>query len=171
MEKISHTEYGGERPLFAAHGLRLEQVTFLPGESALKECRGIVAERCEFRGKYPFWHNEGLSLRDCVFGEGARAAVWYSRRLRLVNCRISGTQPLCYAEELVLENCTMGPDCDLAFEHSTVRATIHGPLRSVKNPRSGSVTAESYGEIILDGYAKAPADCRIGMRCGPCRCA
>ena len=28
---------------------------------------------------------------------------WHSRNLRLVNCRISGTQALCYAENLVLE--------------------------------------------------------------------
>lgn len=30
-----------------------------PGESALKECSDIEAVRCEFRGKYPFWHNDG----------------------------------------------------------------------------------------------------------------
>lgn len=51
----------------------------------------------------------------------------------------------------------MADDCDLAFEYSTLQAAIDGPVRSVKNPRSGSVTAESYGEIILDGNIKAPA--------------
>ena len=86
---------------------------------------------------------------------------WHSKRLRLVNCRISGTQPLCYAHDLVLENCTMADDADLAFECSSVRATIQGPVRSVKNPMTGSITAGSYGEIILDEHAKAPADCRI----------
>ena len=33
---------------------------------------------------------------------------WHSRNLRLVNCHITGEQPLCYAHDLVLENCTFG---------------------------------------------------------------
>lgn len=44
-----------------------------PGESALKECSDIEAVRCEFRGKYPFWHNDGLLVEHCLFREGARA--------------------------------------------------------------------------------------------------
>lgn len=78
---IRNTEYEGERPLFATRGLRLENVRILPGESALKECSNIEAVGCEFSGKYPFWHNDGLLLENCVFREGARAAIWYSRNL------------------------------------------------------------------------------------------
>ena len=44
METIENKEYGGERPLFAAHDLRLVNVTFNEGESALKRCRNIEAE-------------------------------------------------------------------------------------------------------------------------------
>ena len=91
---------------------------------------------------------------------------WHSRRLRLVNCRISGTQPLCYARDLVMENCTMADDCDLAFECSSLRATIDGPVRSVKNPRSGSVTAAGFGEIIFNEYAPEPADCVLRLANG-----
>ena len=61
----------------------------------------------------------------------------------------------------VLENCVMADDCDLAFEYSSVHATIDSPVRSVKNPRSGRIIAESYGEIILDKHIKAPADCAL----------
>lgn len=277
MQTIENASFGGERPLLASHGLRLEHVIVHAGESALKECSNIEAVNCEFEGKYPFWHNDGFVVKNCIFREGARAALWYSRdlhmtdtlveapkmfremdgiylenvripnaqetlwhcrnvelrnvqvekadylfmhgeniriedykqqgnysfqycrnveirraeihskdafwgtenvtvydsvldgeylgwhshNLRLVNCRISGTQPLCYARDLVLENCTMADDCDLAFEYATVEATIDGAVRSVKNPRSGSITAGSYGEIILDGNIKAPADCAI----------
>ena len=60
-----------------------------------------------------------------------------------------------------MENCTMDDDCDLAFEYSTLRADINGCVRSVKNPRSGSITAGGYGEIIFDAHVKAPADCEI----------
>ena len=89
---------------------------------------------------------------------------WYSKRLRLVNCRISGTQPLCYAEDLVLENCTFGEDADLAFEYSSVQATIRGTVPSVKNPNAGSIVADGYGEIIRDEYLREGADCRIEVR-------
>lgn len=88
---------------------------------------------------------------------------WHSRNLRLVNCRISGTQPLCYAENLILENCIMDSSCDLTFEYSSVHATINSPVRSIKNPRTGCIKSESYGEIIIDGNIKAPADCRIEL--------
>ena len=86
---------------------------------------------------------------------------WHSRNLRLVNCRISGTQALCYAENLVLENCTLGEDADLCFEYSSVHAEIKGRVHSVKNPRSGRIVAEEYGDIILDEHCKAPANCSI----------
>ncbi len=277
MELIRNKSYGGERPLFASRDLRLENVVILPGESALKECSNIEAVSCEFQGKYPFWHVDGFRVENCTFREGARAALWYSRRLvmkdtrveapkmfremedltlenvvipdaqetlwhckgarlknvevanadylfmyssdisiedyrqqgnysfqycrnveirnavihskdafwgtedvtvynseihgeylgwhsrrlRLVNCRISGTQPLCYATDLVMENCTMDADCDLAFECSTLQATICSRITGVKNPRSGSIKAEGYGEIIIDKNLKAPGDCVI----------
>lgn len=280
METIINKEFGGERPLFAARDLRLEHVTIHAGESALKCTRNIEAVDCRFEGKYPFWHTDGFRVEKCLFTEGARAALWYSRdcvmtdtlveapkmfremkgvdltrvripdaqetlwhcsdvrlrdvevanadylfmhcrnidienyrqqgnysfqycadvvirnaridskdafwntenvtvydseltgeylgwhsrNLRLVNCRISGTQPLCYAHGLILENCTFAPDCDLAFEDSELRADIRGAITSVKNPRTGSITAESIGEIILDEHVLDPADCKISVR-------
>ncbi len=54
MKEIRNEEVGGERPLFASHGLRLENVTVHAGESALKCCTDIVAVNCRFEGKYPF---------------------------------------------------------------------------------------------------------------------
>ncbi|MCM1065985.1 MAG: DUF3737 family protein [Muribaculaceae bacterium] len=277
MTTIKDTEFGGERPLFGSPHLRLENVTIHAGESALKACSDIEAEHCVFEGKYPFWHVDGFTIKDCIFREGARAALWYSRgltmtdtlveapkmfremhdlrltnvripdaqetlwhcsgvtlrnvevdhadylfmhgadididgyrhngnysfqycrnvvirnavlhtkdafwntenvtvydstiigeylgwhsrNLRLVNCRIGGTQPLCYAHGLVLENCTFEPDADLAFEDSELRADIRGSITSVKNPRSGSIVADNIGEIIIDEHIKAPADCSI----------
>lgn len=279
MQEIKNMEFGGERPLFASHDLRIENVTIHAGESALKECSNIEAVDCRFEGKYPFWHVNGFAIKNCLFTEGARAALWYSqdlvmsdtrveapkmfremdginlvnvqipdaqetlwhcrnvnlknvrvdhadylfmhskdivieayvqngnysfqycrnveihhavinskdafwntenvtvydseingeylgwhsKNLRLVNCKISGTQPLCYAHELVMENCTMADDCDLAFEYSSVQATINGPIHSVKNPRTGSITAESFGQIILDENIKAPGDCKLKL--------
>ena len=279
MEQIRNMEYEGERPLFAAHNLYLENVIIHTGESALKECNDIEAVNCRFEGKYPFWHTDGFVVKNCFFTEGARAALWYSsnlfmtdtvveapkmfremdgiklenvqlpfaqetfwhcrnvelinvqvdkadylfmhgehirienytqngnysfqyckdveirnavinskdafwntenvtvydselngeylgwhsHHLRLVNCRISGTQPLCYAHDLVMENCTMADNADLCFECSSLQATIKSPVHSVKNPTTGSIIAESYGDIIIDRNIKLPADCELKL--------
>ena len=276
MQQIKDMEFSGERPLFASHDLQLDNVVIHAGESALKECSNIIAIGCRFEGKYPFWHVDGFTIKNSLFTEGGRAALWYSqnlvmtdtrveapkmfremdgirlenvqlpnaqetlwhcrnvelinvqidhadylfmhgenikirnyaqngnysfqycknveirnavinskdafwntenvtvydseingeylgwhsKNLRLVNCKISGTQPLCYAHDLMMENCTMADDCDLAFEYSSVQATINSSIRSVKNPRTGSITAESYGEVILDENIKAPGNCQ-----------
>lgn len=277
---ISNQSYEGERPLFAVHGLRLDHVRFLPGESALKECSDVEAVHCEFMGKYPLWHNRGVRLEHCVFREGGRAAIWYaedvrmrhtlveapkmfrnvdgltlehvslphaaeccwhcshvqfrdvqvkegdylmmhghdivikgfelhgnysfqyargieirdavirskdafwnsedvtvydsvldgeylgwhSKNLKLVNCSILGTQPLCYADNLVLENCTLAEDCDLCFEYSSLDASIKGTVTSVRNPRSGRIVADGYGDIIMDGHCPLPGNCSVETR-------
>ena len=278
MEIIKNQYFEGERPLYCKkNGLRLENVSIGPGESSLKEGAGIEAVHCEFKGKYPFWECDGFTIRDCVFREGARAALWYTRgckmydtlveapkmfrrisdvylenvnmpmaqetfwdckdivlrnvetsdanyifmhcenvdidkyelhgnysfqyvknavirnanlqtkdafwesenvtvydsvingeflgwyakNLRLVRCHIGGSQPLCYCENLILEDCTFADDADLAFEYSSVQATVKGHIVSVKNPRSGYIKAGSIGEVILDENAKAPGNCQI----------
>lgn len=280
MKLIKDTEFGGERPLFESHNVRLENVTIREGESALKECSNIEAVDCRFEGNYPFWHVRNFKIERCYFDVGGRSALWYSdnlqmkdtvidapkmfremqnidienvtindadeifwrcknirvknlkihggtypfmfsnnieidgleadskyvfqyvknavirnakittkdafwevenvtiydselngeylgwhsKNLRLVNCHITGEQPLCYAHDLVLENCTFGPDCDRAMEYSTLRADIKGSITSIKNPRSGEITADSIGEIIIDENIKAPADCKIVVK-------
>lgn len=277
IKLVKDKEFGGERPLFATHNLRLEKVTIHAGESALKCCRNIEAVGCTFEGKYPFWHVDGFRVENCLFTPGARAALWYSRglemtdtvveapkmfremqnlsltrvripdaqetlwhccgvkfrevevehadylfmhsadidienyrqqgnysfqycrdveirnakidskdafwntenvtvydseltgeylgwhskNLRLVRCHISGTQPLCYCEGLVMEDCTMGGDADLAFEDSDVTATVLSNIVSVKNPRTGSIKALAIGETIIDANVLQPADCKI----------
>ena len=274
---IEGREFGGERALFATNGLQMTDVVFHPGESALKCCSDILADKCRFEGKYPFWHVDRFKVSDCVFTPGARAALWYSknlemtrtrvdapkmfremrnisldgvkipdaqetlwechgirirdvevdnadyifshcsdvdidrykqngnysfqycrnvtirnavinskdafwetddvtvydseingeylgwhsRNLRLVRCRINGTQPLCYCENLVMEDCTMGNECDLSFEDSSLKAVVNSAIVSVKNPRSGSLSALSIEENIIDKNVLAPNDCAI----------
>ena len=235
MKLIKDTEFGGERPLFESHDLRLENVVIRAGESAIKECSNIEAFECRFEGNYPFWHVHGFKIDRCYFDVGGRSALWYcdhlkmtdtvidapkmfremneidienvtmndadevfwrcngiriknlklhggtypfmfsndiygeylgwhSKNLRLVNCHITGEQPLCYAHDLILENCTFGPDCDRAFEYSTLQADIRGAITNIKNPMSGRIVADEFGSITIDENIKAPADCEIRLR-------
>ncbi|RZK29502.1 MAG: DUF3737 family protein, partial [Hymenobacter sp.] len=54
MEIIRNTCFEGERPLFARSDLRLANVQFYPGDSALKESQHVEAVDCLFMGRYPF---------------------------------------------------------------------------------------------------------------------
>ncbi|MCR5084985.1 MAG: DUF3737 family protein [Succinivibrionaceae bacterium] len=132
------------------------------GNYSFQYASNITISHATLHTKDAFWNSVNVTVRDSVLD--GEYLGWHSENLRLINCRISGTQPLCYARNLILEHCTLAADADLAFEYSTVRATIDGPITSVKNPRSGSISAHSIGEIIIDEHVKAPADCRISVR-------
>lgn len=132
----------------------------LKGKYSFQYCRNIEIRNSVLDTKDAFWETDNVTIYDSeVRGE---YLGWYSRGLKLVRCRISGTQPLCYVSDLVLEDCTFAPDADLAFEYSSVEATITGPVASVKNPLTGHIRATGgYGEVIIDENLKAPGDCII----------
>ena len=138
----------------------------LTSEYPFMRCRNVEIENLRMTGKYSFqyvenmtihgsvldtkdafWHSKNVTVYDSVVN--GEYLAWYSENLRLVRCKIKGTQPLCYAKGLVIEDCEM-IDCDLSFEKSDVTATVKGSITSVKNPYSGSITAGSIGEIIID---------------------
>ena len=132
------------------------------GNYSFQYCRNVEIRNAVIDSKDAFWNTENVTVYDSeISGE---YLGWHSRGLRLVNCRISGTQPFCYCTDLVLENCVLKADCDLAFEYSSVHAIINSSVTSVKNPSSGHIEAEEYGEIILNENIKAPADCHIVSR-------
>jgi len=96
--------------------------------------------------KDAFWHSKNVTVRNStVKGE---YLAWFSEGLTLIDCKIIGTQPLCYCKDLKLINCTM-EETDLSFEYSDVEADIRGNIESVKNPRSGTISADSVGEMII----------------------
>ena len=60
-----------------------------------------------------------------------------------------------------MEDCTMGDDAILAFEYSTLHASLLGHVPSIKNPTSGSITVGCVDELIIDSNQRKPADCQI----------
>ncbi len=130
------------------------------GNYSFQYCQNLEIRNAKIDTKDAFWNTDNVTVYDSEIN--GKYLGWYSKNLRLVNCKLSGTQPLCYAENLIMENCTMAPDCDLSFERSSVHATIQGNITSVKNPISGQITADSYGEIILDDEYK-DTSCIIDM--------
>jgi len=101
---IKNQEFEGERPLYCAHGLRLEGVTIHAGESAIKEASDITAVGCRFEGKYPFWETDRFSIDHCEFTEGARAAIWYSRNAQMTHCQVDAPKMFREMDHLVIEH-------------------------------------------------------------------
>ena len=104
MDIIKDQYFEGERPLYARHGLRIEHVTIGPGESSLKEGSDIEAENCEFQGKYPFWECRNFSIRNCIFREGGRAALWYSKDIHIKDSKLHGIKALRECANVVIGN-------------------------------------------------------------------
>lgn len=104
METIKNAEFGGERPLFASHDLRLENVVIHAGESAIKCSSDIIAENCRFEGKYPFWHVDNFKIKNCLFTPGARAALWYSTNLDMSDTLVEAPKMFREMKGLKLRN-------------------------------------------------------------------
>lgn len=152
--RMQNAEYA----FFQSTDLQISRM-HLQGKYAFQYACNIEIHNAVFDTKDAFWESQDCTIYDAeIKGE---YLGWYAKNLRLVRCHISGTQPLCYCENLILEDCTFAPDADLAFEYSTVHATILSPITSIKNPTSGHITCQSCGEIIRDGFARQPNDCRI----------
>lgn len=143
---ISHTALESEYLLFESRNMDIDHLD-MRGKYSFQYTQNVRIRDSKLDTKDAFWHCENVTVENSVVkGE---YLGWYSTGLTLVNCRIIGTQPLCYCRNLKLVNCTM-EGTDLAFEYSDVEAEIQGHVDSIKNPRSGTIVADSVGEIIRE---------------------
>lgn len=132
------------------------------GNYSFQYSKNVEIRNAVLNSKDALWESENVTLIDCeINGE---YLAWYSKNLRLIRCHITGEQPLCYCENLYMEDCTMGDDANLAFEYSTIEATIKGNVHSIKNPSAGKIVVDSVGEIIFDENQKDPKNCQIEIR-------
>ena len=152
------TLHDGTYPFMFCEDVDIDGLT-TDSKYVFQYCKNVTVRHAKITTKDSFWEVENVTVYDSELN--GEFLGWHSRGLRLVRCHITGEQPLCYAEDLVLEDCTFGPECDRMFEDSTVRATIRGHVDNIKNPRSGHITAGSIGSVTIDGNIKAPADCVI----------
>ena len=157
---IRDSQLESEYPFLNCQRLTIENLK-MKGKYSFQYCSDVLIRDSELDTKDAFWHSKNVTVVDSVI-KGEYLA-WYSENLRLVRCTIIGTQPLCYCKGLVLEDCKM-VDCDLSFENSAVTATVVGSIDSVKNPASGSITADSIGQVIQDEYAWNTGPVEIRLR-------
>ncbi|MDE6373322.1 MAG: DUF3737 family protein, partial [Clostridia bacterium] len=109
MKKIiENVKLDEERALYGSRGILLRNVSFdgpADGESAVKECEDVEAEGCFCNLRYPFWHVHGLKIADTEMTELCRAALWYSDRIRISDCKMHGIKALRECADAELERC------------------------------------------------------------------
>lgn len=132
--------------LFESKNVKINKLN-MTGKYSFQYMNNIHISDSVLDTKDAFWHSKNILVENSVVkGE---YLGWFSENLTFINCKISGTQPLCYCKNLKLINCTM-ENTDLSFEYSDVEADIKGHILSVKNPKSGIITADSVGEVIME---------------------
>lgn len=104
---ITDQIFAGERPLYESTDLTIQNITVEMGESALKECRNIVARQCRFEGMYIFWEGENITCEDSTFCDSSRASMWYGDHYRFRRCQIASVKPFREIDDLTVEQCTI----------------------------------------------------------------
>ena len=109
MEKrVENLTMDQERALYGIADTEVVNCRFdgpADGESALKECDQILVRDCYFNLRYPFWHDRGLEIRDCVLTPQCRAALWYSSDVTITDSQLNGIKALRECDRVTMKNC------------------------------------------------------------------
>lgn len=138
MRTIQNQTFDEERALYGSDGIMVKDCSFdgpADGESAFKECRDVQVERSFFNLRYPFWHDHGLSIRNCEMTELCRAALWYSDHVTIENSKLHGIKAVRECRNIAVRGCSIiSPefgwstqdvrmeDCDVESEYFMMRS-------------------------------------------------
>ncbi len=130
----------------------------LSGNYSFDGCQNIEIHDSILVSKDAFWNCKNVTVyNSTIIGE---YLGWNSENVTFINCTIESLQGLCYMKNLKMENCKL-INTTLAFEYSSVDATIDSHIESITNPLSGRIEAISIGEIILDESKIDPSQTEI----------
>ena len=105
---IKNETFDEERALYGSRDIIVEGCRFdgpADGESAFKESRNVVVKDSYFNLRYPFWHDDGLSLDGIEMTESCRAALWYTNDANIRNSKMHGIKALRECSDINIENC------------------------------------------------------------------
>ena len=147
---------------FAMNSENLEIENFnLAGNYSFDGVKDMTIRNAKMLSKDAFWNTDNVTVYDSfISGE---YLGWNARNLTLINCTIESLQGMCYIDNLVMKDCKL-INTTLAFEYSSVNAQITSKIDSVLNPSSGTITAESIDELIIEKDKVDPAKTVITCR-------
>lgn len=107
MNLIENQSFDAERAFYGSSDITVKQCKFqgpADGESAFKESKNVLADGCLFDLRYPFWHCDGVSVKDSVLTELCRASFWYSKDIQICDTKMHGIKALRECSEITLTN-------------------------------------------------------------------
>ncbi len=108
MRTILNRTFDEERALYGEKDLLVRDCSFdgpADGESAFKEGENLRVEGCYFNLRYPFWHDQGLTIRDSRMTELCRAALWYSHDVEITGSKLHGIKALRECGNIRMRGC------------------------------------------------------------------
>lgn len=103
MKILENKQFEEERALYNENNIILNNCKFqgeADGESALKESSNIIINNCYMDLRYPFWHDNKLSINDSVMSSNCRAALWYSKDISINKTTINGVKAIRECENI-----------------------------------------------------------------------
>ena len=161
-KNIEMTDVQARGDYFAMNCENIEIQNFeLVGNYSFDGVKHMTMKNAKLLSKDAFWNTDQVTVYDSfISGE---YLGWNAKNLTLINCTVESLQGMCYIDNLVMKNCKL-INTTLAFEYSTVEADICSHIDSVINPTSGTITADSIGELILEKDRIKPELTRITCR-------
>ena len=104
MDTIKQAYLTGERALFHASDVQVEDSTFAQGESPLKESRNIRLHNSIFKWKYPLWYSTDIECSHITLMETARSGIWYSEHVTMKDCVLQAPKTFRRCSDITLEN-------------------------------------------------------------------
>ena len=97
MKLIENKNFDQERALYGSNNLKVVNCSFEgenDGESALKECKNIFVDNSLFDLRYPFWHNDILTITNSKLTINCRAALWYCNDINIDSSKLHGIKAI-----------------------------------------------------------------------------
>ena len=105
---ISGQTFDEERALYGQDGIVVEDCRFdgpADGESAFKEGRNIEVSKTFFNLRYPFWHDDNLTIKDSEMTDKCRAALWYTNNATITGTKMHGIKALRECSDIRIFDC------------------------------------------------------------------
>ena len=105
---ISGQTFDEERALYGQDGIVVEDCRFdgpADGESAFKEGKNIEVSGTYFNLRYPFWHDDNLTIKDSEMTDKCRAALWYTNNATIIGTKMHGIKALRECSDIRINDC------------------------------------------------------------------
>ena len=105
---ISGQTFDEERALYGSDGIVVADCRFdgpADGESAFKEGKNIEVKDCFFNLRYPFWHDDNLTISGSEMTDKCRAALWYTNNATITDTKMHGIKALRECSNIRIADC------------------------------------------------------------------